>query len=50
MLNIFISHNQLTDLPNGICKLRLINFNASYNKLKQMPKNIGYLNELEELV
>ena len=46
-----ISFNQLTTLPDTICKLkRLVTLNVSNNKLNQLPNNIGHLDELSDFV
>lgn len=46
-----MSHNSINQLPNEICKLKnLSTLNLSYNKLVQLPKELGYLDYLENLV
>lgn len=45
-----MSHNNLTALPSGICKLNYLKtIDISYNKLAQLPKNFGHLDDLEEM-
>jgi hypothetical protein len=41
----------INTLPNNICKIRNLNsINLSHNQLKQLPKEFGFLDYLEDLV
>lgn len=45
-----VSENQLTSLPDGICKLvKLTMLSAFKNQLKCLPKDMGQLQQLVEI-